>query len=77
MSESWDYCDRSPCTRLIEALGRWIYGNPTDGTYVVVICRANSMTKPMLSEVRYCPFCGCRLDQLILKAGQAVELPDS
>jgi len=69
--KSWDFCDRSPCTRLIEALGKWIYGKPDDGSYVAV--------SPTLeiSEIRYCPFCGIRLAQLELKAGQLIELPDS
>lgn len=66
---NWDYCDRSPCSRLIKALGEWIYGDLDDGSYVIV----TRGTTP--SEIRYCPFCGTRLDQLELTAGQIVQVP--
>lgn len=71
---NWDYCDRSPCTRLINALGEWIYGNPEDGSYVMI---RHVQSDTLLMEIRYCPFCGCRLEQLILKADRTVTIPDS
>lgn len=79
VADGWDYCGRSPCTRLIDALGRWIYGNPADGSYVTVICRVDvdGASKSELSEIRYCPFCGCRLEKLEFKAGHVVEISDS
>ena len=62
----WDYCDRSPCARLIDALGRYVFGNPKTGEFVLTFMVRTKRGRPKVIPIRYCPFCGSRLDSLNL-----------
>jgi hypothetical protein len=51
-----EICDRSPCTRLLKALGVWIFGTPKG--FVAQVDEDN------LVVINYCPFCGTRLEEM-------------
>ena len=67
------YCDRSPCDKLLGALGRWIFGNPGGG-YTAVTGKLNQDNVRYLDSISYCPFCGTHLDQLRLGAQEIIEI---
>ncbi len=58
-----DICDRSPCDRLLEALGNYIFGildqDKTKFT-LEVITKEGART----AIIEYCPFCGTRLEEI-------------
>lgn len=64
-------CDNSPCDPLFQTLGRWIFGDQTEGGfYMTVLPRASQGLDddmewdgdPSEIDIAYCPFCGTRLD---------------
>jgi hypothetical protein len=71
-----DFCDWSPCSKLLGALGRYVFGDPITGEYKVVVATVNE--EPRAITVDYCPFCGTRLTNLQMAAtGQITVLPDT
>lgn len=73
----WDYCDRSPCSRLLDALGRYVFGRPSTGEYVLTFMVRTKRGRPRVIPIRYCPFCGIRLSSLELKATGQVAVQAS
>jgi hypothetical protein len=59
------FCDRSPCTPLMEALGHYIFGSP-EGFVLTVAKRPEVPTQEEIADIdiEYCPFCGTRLDEV-------------
>jgi len=56
-------CDRSPCDRLLQALGRFSFGAIVDAKDVVTLeVLTTSGHETVIIE--YCPFCGTRLDEI-------------
>jgi len=55
-------CQRSPCDTFMSALGRYIFGRPSEAPdhYVMQVHseKSNSLIE---ITVEYCPFCGTRL----------------
>jgi len=71
-----EYCDWSPCPQLLAALGRYVFGDPKNGTYKLLVRQVG--TEPMAVSITYCPFCGTRMDNLqLVSAGQILMLPDA
>ena len=68
------FCDRSPCPGMLEALGRWIFGDETGG-YIAVTGRVDSNGTKHLDRITYCPFCGTHLEKLSVAAREVIELP--
>lgn len=69
------YCERSPCDPLIQALGRWVFGDPKTGEYKLLVHRTNDA--PQAVTILYCPFCGTRMDGLeTVVSGPAIFLPE-
>jgi hypothetical protein len=62
--EEWDFCDRSPCKALLGALGYYIFGDPETGGYVMAFIPKSRTGPVAVIAIRYCPFCGTRLDTL-------------
>lgn len=56
-------CDRSPCDRLLQALGRYIFG-AVQGRTDVVTLEVLTPRGHETSFIEYCPFCGTRLDEI-------------
>jgi hypothetical protein len=56
-------CDRSPCDRLLKALGGYIFGMLKDHkaqfTLEVLTPRGHDT-----ALIEYCPFCGTRLEEI-------------
>lgn len=52
-------CDRSPCDRLLQALGNWLFGS-AEGFFL----QAASDSKEVEVTIDYCPFCGTRLEEV-------------
>lgn len=56
-------CDRSPCDRLLHALGNYIFGVLRDAkarfTLEVLTPRGHDT-----AIIEYCPFCGTRLEEI-------------
>jgi hypothetical protein len=53
------FCDTSPCERLLEALGKWVFGRrPPQKGFMATITGPQGM---QLVELHYCPFCGTRI----------------
>ena len=73
----WDYCDRSPCARLLDALGRYVFGRPSTGEYVLTFMVRTKRGKPKVIPIHYCPFCGMRLSNLELFADGDVHVEAS
>ena len=73
-SRPWDYCDRSPCARLLDALGRYVFGRPDTGEYVLTFMVRTKRGRPNVIPIRYCPFCGMRLGRLELSADGRVTV---
>lgn len=62
-------CQRSPCDRFLQALGRYIFGRPNaKPNYYVALTYVEDSDAIQydIQEVRldYCPFCGTRLDDI-------------
>lgn len=56
-------CDRSPCDRLLHALGNYVFGMLKDRQAqftLEVLTPAGHAT----AVIEYCPFCGTRLDEI-------------
>lgn len=56
-------CDRSPCDRLLNALGKYVFGALAGRTDIVTL----EVLTPKGHEtalIEYCPFCGTRLDEI-------------
>lgn len=64
--DDWDFCDRSPCKALLGALGHYVFGDPETGGYVMAFIAQDRNEPVTVTAIRYCPFCGTRLDQLQL-----------
>ena len=62
--EEWDFCDRSPCRRLLGALAYYAFGDPETGGYVMAFIPRSRKEPVTVTAIRYCPFCGTRLDTL-------------
>lgn len=56
-------CDRSPCDRLLQALGRYIFG-AVAGTRDMVTLEVVTPKGSATAVIEYCPFCGTRLDEV-------------
>jgi ribosomal protein L33 len=69
-----NFCDRSPCPGMLEALGRWVFGSE-DGGYLAVTGRARDNGTKHLDKIKYCPFCGTALEHLSVIAQEVIELP--
>lgn len=70
------FCDRSPCPGMLEALGRWIMGDPESGGFVAITGRAEYRGERQIDPINYCPFCGTALTELSLVATEVIELPN-
>ena len=58
-------CDRSPCDRLLEALGKYIFGAPDrDGGFYMTVLPDDKVQDPLEISVDYCPFCGTRMEEV-------------
>ena len=68
-----NYCDRSPCPGMLEALGRWVFGDESGG-YTAVTGRVDTANVKHLDKIKYCPFCGTALAELSLAAREVIEL---
>lgn len=55
-------CDRSPCDDLMKALGHFIFGSMNGDVLHGFILRYGEEGSQV--EVRYCPFCGTRLEEI-------------
>ena len=53
-------CDRSPCDRLMKALGRFMFG-VSNSTFTLEVATPRGRETAM---VEYCPFCGTRLEEI-------------
>ena len=71
--DDWDLCNRSPCKRLLHALGRYVYGDPQTGGYVMAFMAQRRNAPVTIVQIRYCPFCGTRLDDLELGVDRYVR----
>jgi len=71
------YCDLSPCDGLLPALGRYVLGDPKTGEYKFLTYGTNK--KRGAVSIKYCPFCGTRLENLELASTGTVvlQLPKS
>jgi hypothetical protein len=59
------FCDRSPCTPLVAALGHYIFGSEEGFTlHVPKRPEASSEDEFEHVDIEYCPFCGTRLDEV-------------
>lgn len=56
-------CDRSPCDRLLRALGKYIFGALSGRTDVVTL-EVLTPGGHDTAVISYCPFCGTRLDEI-------------
>lgn len=56
-------CDRSPCDRLLKALGRYIFG-ATNGRSDLVTLEVITPEGSDTAIIEYCPFCGTRLEEV-------------
>lgn len=56
-------CDRSPCDRLLSALGRYIFG-ATNGRADLVTLEVITPEGHDTAIIEYCPFCGTRLEEV-------------
>lgn len=65
-------CGRSPCTRMVEALGRWVFGND-DGGYTAVTGHIDNAQAKFYDTITYCPFCGTHLDKNTFKKGKRMR----
>lgn len=66
------FCDRSPCEGLLKLLGRYLFGNPETGGFVLLVRTTDD--KDELLEIEYCPHCGYRLEKLCFSRGETVLL---
>ena len=57
-------CDRSPCDRLLQALGRYIFGAVQGRVDVVTLEVLTPQKGHETALIEYCPFCGTRLDEI-------------
>lgn len=73
--DSWDYCDRSPCKRLLNGLGRYIFGDEQGG-YVMAFSVKRRKAPVSIIPIRYCPFCGTRLSELDVAVKRMVSCPE-
>jgi hypothetical protein len=55
-------CDRSPCDRLLEVLGKYIFGSSPTGNGGFYFQMPGE--DPAEIEIDYCPFCGTRLEEV-------------
>ena len=69
------FCDRSPCDGLLEALGRYVFGNPKAGTITMLTHKIGG--GPVAVTIEYCPFCGTCLDNLkLVPSGEVFFVPE-
>jgi hypothetical protein len=59
---------------MLEALGRWVFGDETGG-YMAVTGRVDQSGTKHLDKIKYCPFCGTALTELSVVAKEVIELP--
>ena len=59
---------------MLEALGRWVFGDESGG-FTAVTGRVDVEGAKHLDKIQYCPFCGTHLSQLTLSAREVIELP--
>jgi hypothetical protein len=53
------FCDTSPCSQLLSALGQWIFGlRPPQQGYVAFLATKDGRVESI--TIDYCPFCGTR-----------------
>lgn len=72
-----DFCDWSPCARMIQALGLYVFGDPLTGDYKIVV-RQPRARKSVVLTLTYCPFCGTRMTELQMAAtGKVIILPNT
>jgi hypothetical protein len=69
------FCDRTPCTRLIQILGLFLFGNDSGGYTLIVYDYPNNRSYTV--EIDYCPFCGHRLEKLQFERGRVLALGTS
>lgn len=55
-----EICDRSPCDGLLGALGSYISGSKE--TFVLSYKDQSGHGTDALIKIKYCPFCGTRLE---------------
>lgn len=56
-------CDRSPCNRLLAALGKCIFGAVRGNQGQFTLDVATDQGRETIS-LEYCPFCGTRLEEI-------------
>lgn len=66
-----NFCDRSPCEPLLEALGRYVFGTQTGG-YAIAVKPLKGKRKVVI--IKYCPFCGGRLERLEMAKTKTVDV---
>lgn len=65
-TEMGKICDRSPCDRLLNSLGKFIFGaTDKDGGFYITTASGENLTEgPTEVNIEYCPFCGTRLEEV-------------
>ena len=56
-------CDRSPCDRLLHALGNYVFGYQ-EGEIARFTLEVAVPGGHETAVIEYCPFCGTRLDEI-------------
>ena len=73
-TDEWDFCDRSPCTRLLSALGEFIFGDRETGGFVMCFIAKRKNSPVSIIPIRYCPYCGTRLSELKVTGRKLVKV---
>ena len=69
------FCDRTLCDGMFKAMGRYVFGDPHAKTITMVAHKLGGGAESV--PIQYCPFCGTRLDNLVLVAsGEVFFVPE-
>jgi hypothetical protein len=56
------FCDRSPCSPLMAALGSYIFGSQEG--FILLVPSGAPPHEEVEIDIDYCPFCGTRLEEV-------------